>query len=134
MAYIRTISDRANAYGICKVVPPVGWKMPFVTDTAVRIFVFVFGYDSSAAQNFRFKTRLQRLNSVEASSRAKINFLEQLYVWHQQQGNPRVSVPTINNKPLDLYLLRKEVRKLGGFYVVCFRQLCDSLELIGDFR
>ncbi|KAJ7249734.1 PLU-1-like protein-domain-containing protein [Mycena haematopus] len=95
MAYIRTISDHANAHGICKVVPPVGWKMPFVTDTA----------------NFRFKTRLQRLNSVEASSRAKINFLEQLYVWHQQQGNPRVSVPTINNKPLDLYQLRKEVTK-----------------------
>ncbi|KAJ7098774.1 jumonji superfamily protein [Mycena belliarum] len=111
MAYIRTISDRANAYGICKVVPPEGWKMPFVTDTA----------------NFRFKTRLQRLNSVEASSRAKINFLEQLYVWHQQQGNPRVSVPTINNKPLDLYLLRKEVRKLGGFYVVTKKKLWSDL-------
>jgi histone demethylase JARID1 len=37
MAYIRTISDHANAHGICKVVPPVGWKMPFVTDTAVRL-------------------------------------------------------------------------------------------------
>ncbi|KAJ6539749.1 PLU-1-like protein-domain-containing protein [Mycena capillaripes] len=111
MAYIRTISDHANAHGICKVVPPVGWKMPFVTDTA----------------NFRFKTRLQRLNSVEASSRAKINFLEQLYVWHQQQGNPRVSVPTINNKPLDLYLLRKEVRKLGGFYVVTKKKLWSDL-------
>ncbi|KAJ7734042.1 jumonji superfamily protein [Mycena maculata] len=111
MAYIRTISDRANAFGICKVVPPAGWKMPFVTDTA----------------NFRFKTRLQRLNSVEASSRAKINFLEQLYVWHQQQGNPRVSVPTINNKPLDLYLLRKEVRKLGGFYVVTKKKLWSDL-------
>lgn len=28
----------------------------------------------------RFKTRLMRLNSLEAKSRAKINFLEQLYV------------------------------------------------------
>ncbi|KAJ6515462.1 jumonji superfamily protein [Mycena sanguinolenta] len=111
MAYIRSISEHANAHGICKVVPPVGWKMPFVTDTA----------------NFRFKTRLQRLNSVEASSRAKINFLEQLYVWHQQQGNPRVSVPTINNKPLDLYQLRKEVRKLGGYYVVTKKKLWSDL-------
>ncbi|CAK5275278.1 unnamed protein product [Mycena citricolor] len=111
MAYIRSISETANAHGICKVVPPAGWKMPFVTDTA----------------NFRFKTRVQRLNSVEASSRAKLNFLEQLYVWHQQQGNPRVSVPTINNKPLDLYLLRKEVRKLGGFYVVSKNKLWSEL-------
>ncbi|KAF7321646.1 Jumonji superfamily protein [Mycena kentingensis (nom. inval.)] len=76
MAYTRSISQTANDHGICKVVPPPDCKMPFVTDTA----------------NFRFKTRLQRLNSVEASSRAKINFLEQLYVWHQQQGNPRVSL------------------------------------------
>ena len=66
-------------------------------------------------QTFRFKTRLQRLNSIEASSRAKINFLEQLYRYHKQQGNPRVSVPTINHKPLDLWLLRKEVHKLGGY-------------------
>ena len=71
-------------------------------------------------QRFRFKTRLQRLNSIEASSRAKVNFLEQLYRFHKQQGNPRVSVPTINHKPLDLWLLRKEVHKLGGFDVVWF--------------
>jgi hypothetical protein len=35
MVYIRSISERAQKIGICKVVPPVGWKMPFVTDTEV---------------------------------------------------------------------------------------------------
>ncbi|EGO02116.1 hypothetical protein SERLA73DRAFT_159163 [Serpula lacrymans var. lacrymans S7.3] len=102
MTYVRSISDSAKDYGICKIVPPNGWKMPFVTDT----------------EAFRFKTRLQRLNSIEASSRAKINFLEQLYRFHKQQGNSRVSVPTINHKPLDLWLLRKEVHKLGGYDAV----------------
>ncbi|KAI0042015.1 hypothetical protein FA95DRAFT_1575993 [Auriscalpium vulgare] len=102
MAYIKTISETAKNYGICKIVPPESWEMPFVTDT----------------ENFRFTTRLQRLNSIEASSRAKINFLEQLYRFHQQQGNTRVSVPTINNKPMDLWLLRKEVQKLGGHEAV----------------
>ena len=71
-----------------------------------------------ARQTFRFKTRLQRLNSIEATSRAKVNFLEQLYRFHKQQGNPRVSVPTINHKPLDLWLLRKEVHRLGGYDAV----------------
>jgi histone demethylase JARID1 len=33
MGYIRSISDQAKDFGLCKVVPPVGWKMPFVTDT-----------------------------------------------------------------------------------------------------
>lgn len=61
---------------------------------------------------------MQRLNSIEASSRAKLNFLEQLYRYHKQQGNPRVVVPTINHKPLDLWLLRKEVHKMGGYEMV----------------
>ncbi|KAI0265971.1 PLU-1-like protein-domain-containing protein [Gloeopeniophorella convolvens] len=102
MAYIRAIAPRAQEYGIAKIVPPETWRMPFVTDT----------------ENFRFTTRLQRLNSIEASSRAKINFLEQLYRFHQQQGNTRVSVPTINNKPMDLWLLRKKVQELGGYDAV----------------
>ena len=37
MVYVRSISERAKEYGICKVVPPQGWHMPFVTDTEVDI-------------------------------------------------------------------------------------------------
>ncbi|KAL4247157.1 [histone H3]-trimethyl-L-lysine(4) demethylase [Abortiporus biennis] len=102
MGYIKSIAEGARSYGMCKIIPPLGWDMPFVTDT----------------ETFRFKTRVQRLNSIEASSRAKVNFLEQLYRYHKQQGNPRVSVPTINHKPLDLWQLRKEVMKLGGYEAV----------------
>lgn len=36
MAYIKSISDKGKKYGICKIIPPEGWKMPFVTDTEVR--------------------------------------------------------------------------------------------------
>ena len=36
MAYIASISDTAKKYGMCKIVPPMGWNMPFVTDTEVR--------------------------------------------------------------------------------------------------
>ena len=62
---------------------------------------------------------MQRLNQVEASSRAKISFLEQLYRYHKQHGQMRIIVPTINHATLDLWLLRKEVQKLGGFTTVC---------------
>ena len=82
-------------------------------------------------QTFRFKTRVQRLNSIEAASRAKINFLEQLYRFHKQQGNSRVSIPTINHKPLDLWLLRKEVQNLGGYEVVSLLTLILVLQLYG---
>ncbi|CAG7848720.1 Lysine-specific demethylase 5C; AltName: Full=Histone demethylase JARID1C; AltName: Full=Jumonji/ARID domain-containing protein 1C; AltName: Full=Protein SmcX [Serendipita indica DSM 11827] len=102
MAYIRKIAPTAQKYGLCKIVPPENWKMPFVTNT----------------ETFRFKTRVQRLNQVEASSRAKISFLEQLYRYHKQHGQMRIIVPTINHATLDLWLLRKEVQKLGGFTTV----------------
>ncbi|KIK29056.1 hypothetical protein PISMIDRAFT_516418 [Pisolithus microcarpus 441] len=118
MTYIRSISEKAAPYGICKIVPPVGWKMPFVTNT----------------ETFRFKTRLQRLNSIEATSRAKVNFLEQLYRFHKQQGNPRVSVPTINHKPLDLWLLRKEVQSLGGYEAVTKNKKWGDLGAILGYR
>lgn len=118
MEYIKSIADEAKEYGICKIIPPPDWKMPFVTDT----------------ENLRFKTRLQRLNSIEASSRAKLNFLEQLYQYHQQQGNPRVSVPTINHKPLDLWLLRKEVKKLGGYEAVTANRKWSDLGRILGYR
>lgn len=66
-------------------------------------------------QTFRFKTRLQSLNSMEASARASINFLEQLHIYHRQHGNAPMSIPTISEKPLDLWKLRKEVQAAGGY-------------------
>ncbi|KAG8886497.1 hypothetical protein FRB97_003008 [Tulasnella sp. 331] len=102
MAYVKSIAEVARPYGICKIVPPEGWNMPFVINT----------------KTFRFKTRLQRLNSIEASSRAKLNFLEQLYRFHQQQEQVGPVVPTINHKTLDLWLLRKEVTSKGGYEIV----------------
>ncbi|WOO79188.1 Lysine-specific demethylase 5A [Vanrija pseudolonga] len=98
MAYIESIAPEAKKYGICKIVPPEGWQMPFELDT----------------ESFRFRTRLQRLNSIEAASRAKINFLEQLSMFHMQQGDSKAHIPVIDRKLLDLWRLRKEVNKLGG--------------------
>ena len=69
-------------------------------------------------QTFRFSTRLQRLNSMEASARANINFLEQLYLFHRQHQSSKVSIPVIGSKPVNLWLLRKEVNALGGVEVV----------------
>ena len=93
MSYIDSLGPIAKPYGICKIVPPEGWRMPFSLET----------------DTFRFKTRLQRLNSLEAASRAKVNFLEQLTMYHLQQGDSRVTIPVIDRKPIDLWQLRKEV-------------------------
>lgn len=98
MAYIESISPEAKKYGICKIVPPEGWQMPFELETDA----------------FRFTTRLQRLNSIEAASRAKVNFLEQLSMFHKQQGDAKAHIPIVDHRLVDLWRLRKEVNKLGG--------------------
>lgn len=98
MEYITSIGPVGRPYGIAKIVPPEGWRMPFSLPT----------------DSFRFKTRLQRLNSLEAASRAKVNFLEQLSMFHKQQGNADASIPIIERKTVDLWRLRKEVNKIGG--------------------
>lgn len=98
MAYVESIAPEAKRYGICKIVPPEGWQMPFALET----------------DKFRFTTRLQRLNSIEAASRAKINFLEQLSMFHKQQGDTHAFIPRIDHRLLDLWRLRKEVNTLGG--------------------
>ncbi|KAF9511580.1 hypothetical protein BS47DRAFT_1394971 [Hydnum rufescens UP504] len=110
LAYISSIREQAEQYGICKIVPPKDWKMPFVTDTTT----------------FRFKTRMQSLNSIEATSRAKLNFLDQLYRFHGQGGNPFVP-PKIAHKPLDVWVLRKEVHKRGGYQHVTLNRLWGDI-------
>ena len=42
MAYVRSISAQAKDYGICKVIPPPEWQMPFVTDTEVCAGTYLF--------------------------------------------------------------------------------------------
>ncbi|ORY26874.1 PLU-1-like protein-domain-containing protein [Naematelia encephala] len=111
LGYIASISTAAKAYGICKIVPPEGWRMPFALEN----------------DTFRFKSRLQRLNSLEAASRAKINFLEQLTMFHLQQGDASVTIPVLDRKTLDVWRLRKDVNKAGGHEEVTRTQGWDKI-------
>ncbi|CAH7674343.1 hypothetical protein PPACK8108_LOCUS9253 [Phakopsora pachyrhizi] len=105
--YFELIGSRLKSHGVGKAVPPLRWRLPFVLDT----------------EQFKFKTRLQRLNSMEASARANTNFMEQLYLFHKQQGNSaavvtngsKLQVPVINYQPVDLWKLRKQINEMGGY-------------------
>lgn len=60
---------------------------------------------------------------MEASARASLNFLEQLYLFHRQQGSRDISIPTLCNKPVDMWKLKREVTKHGGYNEVCSARL-----------
>ncbi|KAJ3042941.1 hypothetical protein HDV00_006248 [Rhizophlyctis rosea] len=98
LLYIEKIRSKAEDSGICKIVPPAGWKPDFALDT----------------QTFWFTTRIQKLNSMEGGSRSILNYLDQLQKFHHQQGNPFTRIPMLDKKPIDLHKLKKEVAQRGG--------------------
>ncbi|MCJ1475760.1 hypothetical protein MMC13_004424 [Lambiella insularis] len=103
MAYMRKIAAEGRKYGICKIIPPENWNPSFAIDT----------------EKFHFRTRRQELNSVEGSTRANLNYLDQLAKFHKQHGMNLNRFPSVDKRPLDLYKLKKAVETRGGFERVC---------------
>ncbi|KAL1924863.1 uncharacterized protein VTP21DRAFT_4517 [Calcarisporiella thermophila] len=96
--YIQSIRPEGEQYGIIKIIPPEGWKPDFSIDTEL----------------FRFRTRIQKLSSMEGESRTVQNYLEQLEKFHRQQGNGFTRLPHLDRRPIDLLKLKKEVSARGG--------------------
>ncbi|XP_073805140.1 lysine-specific demethylase 5A isoform X1 [Danio rerio] len=101
-SFIHKIQEIAENTGICKIRPPQGWQPPFACDV----------------RSFRFTPRVQRLNELEALTRVKLNFLDQLSRFWELQGC-RLRIPHVERRVLDLYLLSKLVSAEGGFELVC---------------
>lgn len=106
LKYIQWVGEpsggKGKQYGIVKIVPPDGWNPEFVLNQ----------------DTFRFRTRVQRLNSLSADARASLNYQEQLQKFHAQQGYARVSIPIVGGRPLDLYHLKLIVSNFGGYEIV----------------
>ncbi|KAG7296889.1 hypothetical protein JYU34_019753, partial [Plutella xylostella] len=100
LAYINKIRHIAEKSGICKIIPPEHWQPPFAVDV----------------DRLRFTPRIQRLNELEAITRVKLNFLDQIIKFWELQGST-LKIPTVEKKPLDLYALHKIVREADGFEV-----------------
>ncbi|XP_051508691.1 lysine-specific demethylase 5B-B isoform X1 [Myxocyprinus asiaticus] len=101
-AFINKIRPIAEKTGICKVRPPPEWQPPFACDV----------------ERLHFTPRIQRLNELEAQTRVKLNFLDQIAKFWDLQGCT-LKIPHVERKILDLYQLNKLVADEGGFDVVC---------------
>ncbi|PKU36570.1 lysine-specific demethylase 5a isoform x2 [Limosa lapponica baueri] len=101
LGFIGRIRGLAEKTGICKIRPPKDWQPPFACEV----------------QSFRFTPRIQRLNELEAMTRVKLDFLDQLAKFWELQGS-NLKIPVVERKILDLYGLSKIVASKGGFEVV----------------
>lgn len=61
----------------------------------------------------RFTPRVQRLNELEAKTRVKLNFLDQIAKFWELQGSS-LKIPMVERKALDLYSLHRLVQDEGG--------------------
>ncbi|ODV91226.1 hypothetical protein CANCADRAFT_31936 [Tortispora caseinolytica NRRL Y-17796] len=113
-AYFSMISSVGSAYGIVKIVPPRSFRPPFSVDST----------------RFNFKVRKQELDTLEASSRDNLNFLDQLHKFHAQNGTSIRRHPRYNGKDIDLYTLKKCVDSFGGYEAVVHNN--DKLLHIGQ--
>lgn len=76
------------------------WQPPFAVDV----------------DKFKFVPRIQRLNELEAKTRIKLNFLDQIAKFWELQGSS-LKIPLVERKALDLYSLHKIVTEEGQFYL-----------------
>ncbi|KAK0145524.1 Lysine-specific demethylase 5B [Merluccius polli] len=101
-AYINKIRTIAEKTGICKIRPPPEWQPPFACDV----------------DRLQFTPRIQRLNELEAQTRVRLNFLDQIAKFWELQGCT-LKIPHVERKILDLYQLNRLVNEEGGFDAVC---------------
>ncbi|XP_078529835.1 lysine-specific demethylase 5A isoform X2 [Lissotriton helveticus] len=101
LGFIGRIRPIAEKTGICKIRPPKDWQPPFACDV----------------KSFGFTPRVQRLNELEAMTRVKLDFLDQLAKFLELQGST-LKIPIVERKLLDVYALSKTVSSEGGFEIV----------------
>jgi len=102
LGYIAKIRPIAEKSGICKIRPPVDWQPPFAVEV----------------DNFRFTPRIQRLNELEAQTRVKLNYLDQIAKFWEIQDSS-LKIPNVERRILDLYSLSKIVMEEGGYEAIC---------------
>ncbi|XP_025050721.1 lysine-specific demethylase 5B isoform X1 [Alligator sinensis] len=78
------------------------WQPPFACDV----------------DKLHFTPRIQRLNELEAQTRVKLNFLDQIAKFWELQGCT-LKIPHVERKILDLFQLNRLVAEEGGFDKVC---------------
>lgn len=105
LKYIASIRPEAEPYGICKVIPPAGWKPPFVLDRS----------------KFRFKTRIQSVHELQErpnASEAAEAFQQDYKAFLELTSRPVRKAPVLGGTSLDLAKLYSTVQKKGGYDAV----------------
>ena len=106
LRYIASIRAEAEPCGLCRIIPPEGWAVPFNQDPAT----------------FAFKTRVQTVNELQLRMNKGKNktFRVEYVEFMKEHENVTVSRwPVFGGKKLDLRVLYESVARHGGFDAAC---------------
>lgn len=104
LRYISSIRERAEIYGICKIVPPEGWAPPLALDK----------------NSLRFNTVIQAVHRLQdrLSMPAQQAFYEELRSVMSAEGRAPKKPPQFGGREVDLFRLYRAVAKRGGYAAV----------------
>ena len=124
LRYIASIRAEAEPCGLCRIIPPEGWAVPFNQDPAT----------------FAFKTRVQTVNELQLRlNKGKSKTFRMEYVeFMKEHENVTVSRwPVFGGKKLDLRVLYESVARHGGFDAACRGKAWPAIAAgldVGDSR
>eukprot|EP00250_Pteridium_aquilinum_P019210 c24343_g1_i1 orf=340-6093(+) len=104
LAYIEKIRKEAEAYGICRIVPPKQWNPPFAIDRKA----------------FSFPTKLQAIHHLQMrpAARDADTFKLEYTRFLEKEGHAVESWPCFRGKELDLCQFFSAVKRHGGYQKV----------------
>eukprot|EP00897_Mesotaenium_endlicherianum_P000605 jgi/Mesen1/10545/ME000083S10045 len=100
LRYIASIRDKAEQYGMCRIVPPPAWDPPFALNR----------------EGFSFKTKLQAIHQLQERPAGcdPETFRLEYRRFLEREGLPILPWPVFLNEELDLCKLFNAVRRRGG--------------------
>ena len=99
LAYLESVREEAERFGICCIVPPPSWKPPFMIDL----------------NKLKFPTRVQKINELMFRKVQRMKFMKDLVAFSDAAGHPLSKLPLVGGKELNLHLLFTHVSRRGGF-------------------
>eukprot|EP00959_Pyramimonas_sp_CCMP1952_P233302 4875277-Pyramimonas_sp.AAC.2 len=99
-AFIASIRDEAEPFGLARIVPPDGWKPPW----------------SIPKEHFKFATRVQVVNELvkHVGTARRKRFKVEYEIFLKSQGTPVRPWPIMGGSEVDLSRLYELVTKRGG--------------------
>jgi histone demethylase JARID1 len=104
LRYLSSVRPLVEPYGMCRIIPPEGWKPPFYINK----------------QTFRFPTRQQAVNELQdrVGLQEQQEFQQELQACLEAEGKSVKKPPVFAGKEIDLLRMYKAVARRGGYAAV----------------